>query len=454
MPVIPTTPPYNFNLFAYASPEFYANHTASITSAYNVAYPNDTERAAYMEDTAIWARDFIPATQDPYEPISDMYYPLLQEATDAVDIFQDENYDIQNQTMHGFLAISFFWRNMLNDILSPGSNGTVLVFENTCNPPFSYQINGPSPQYLGVGDRHDPKYDHLERSSSLLDLRKFAIKDNGYTGAPVADTPDTCPYFVRIYPSDEMEEIFMTSNPIILSVSAGGIFLVFAAAFLLYDKMVGRRQTLVMNTAERSATIVSSMFPESVAKRMMEDENQGAFLSQNRRLKSFLNDGSHDDTGLLVSKPIADLFPFSTVLFADICGFTAWSSTRDPSQVFILLETIYKAFDDLASARKVFKVETVGDCYVAVTGLPNPQDNHAVLMARFATGCLAKFNELVRAMEATLGPDTADLRIRFGIHRYVLPRCNCTVTSAFLVLTHSVCLFPTQWTSHSRCLER
>jgi hypothetical protein len=46
-------------------------------------------------------------------------------------------------------------------------------------------------------------------------------------------------------------------------------------------------------------------------------------------------------------------------VFADLVGFTAWSSTRDPAQVFTLLETLYKAFDSIASRRGVFKVRTV-----------------------------------------------------------------------------------------------
>jgi class 3 adenylate cyclase len=67
------------------------------------------------------------------------------------------------------------------------------------------------------------------------------------------------------------------------------------------------------------------------------------------------------DDEIYKTKPIADLFPETSVMFADICGFTAWSSVREPSQVFVLLETLYRAFDNIAKTRKVFKVETVGD---------------------------------------------------------------------------------------------
>jgi class 3 adenylate cyclase len=105
-------------------------------------------------------------------------------------------------------------------------------------------------------------------------------------------------------------------------------------------------------------------------------------------------------------------FPHTT----DIAGFTAWSSTRDPSQVFILLETIYSAFDVIASRNRVFKVETIGDSYVAVTGLPRPQERHAIYMTRFAHECIGKFSQLTKALEVSLGPDTGDLGIRFGLH--------------------------------------
>ena len=99
-----------------------------------------------------------------------------------------------------------------------------------------------------------------------------------------------------------------------------------------------------------------------------------------------------------------------------IVGFTAWSSTREPSQVFTLLENIYASFDEIAKRRRVFKVETVGDCYVAVAGLPEPLKDHAVAMARFAKDILQKFREMVKQMVVELGPDTEDLGLRVGLH--------------------------------------
>ncbi|CAJ1949209.1 unnamed protein product [Cylindrotheca closterium] len=115
------------------------------------------------------------------------------------------------------------------------------------------------------------------------------------------------------------------------------------------------------------------------------------------------------------NEPIADLFPMVSVMFADIAGFTAWSSEREPAQVFRLLETIFHCFDKLANEYNVFKVETIGDCYVAVTGLPERRDDHAVAMARFAHECLTQMNNLTRKLELVLGPGTAELRMRFGI---------------------------------------
>lgn len=89
---------------------------------------------------------------------------------------------------------------------------------------------------------------------------------------------------------------------------------------------------------------------------------------------------------------------------------------REPGEVFTLLQTLYQDFDSIARMLKVFKVETIGDCYVAATGLPEPQEDHAIRMTRFATKIMNSMVDVTRQLEVRLGPDTGELRIRVGMH--------------------------------------
>mgnify|MGYP000022019854 CR=1 FL=1 len=97
-------------------------------------------------------------------------------------------------------------------------------------------------------------------------------------------------------------------------------------------------------------------------------------------------------------------------------GFTRWSSERSPTEVFHLLETLYGAFDKLAARRRVYKVETVGDCYVACTGVPKPDKNHALEMAKFAHECMSCLEVVLASLERALGPETRQLNMRIGLH--------------------------------------
>ena len=48
--------------------------------------------------------------------------------------------------------------------------------------------------------------------------------------------------------------------------------------------------------------------------------------------------------------------------------------------------------------------------------LPDPQPAHATIMARFASECKQKMTEMTSELEASLGPDCSDLKMRFGMH--------------------------------------
>ena len=67
-------------------------------------------------------------------------------------------------------------------------------------------------------------------------------------------------------------------------------------------------------------------------------------------------------------------------MFADISGFTSWSSNRNPVDVFQLLELLFKDFDIVGLQTGVFKVSTIGDCYLATSGILDIQDDHAEVM--------------------------------------------------------------------------
>ena len=53
---------------------------------------------------------------------------------------------------------------------------------------------------------------------------------------------------------------------------------------------------------------------------------------------------------------------------------------------------------------------------VAVTGLPEPRVDHAIVMARFARDILSRMTVQTKELEVVLGPDTADLKLRIGVH--------------------------------------
>lgn len=120
--------------------------------------------------------------------------------------------------------------------------------------------------------------------------------------------------------------------------------------------------------------IVANIFPTTIRNRLY--DGMGKTRDADGNYADPLDIDDESDKGTRVA-PMADLFPNTTVVFADIVGFTAWSSAREPQQVFTLLETIYAVFDRVAYRHNVFKVETVGDSYVAATGLPEPMKDHA-----------------------------------------------------------------------------
>jgi class 3 adenylate cyclase len=188
----------------------------------------------------------------------------------------------------------------------------------------------------------------------------------------------------------------------IAAIAAVSIFAMIVVAYFFYECFVRQWDSRVRGVADVSGGIVSSLFPSHIRGQLL-DQHEAKTSASARVLGSG-------------TKHIADYFPDTTVLYADIVGFTSWSAVRPPEQVFTLLETLYGCFDRIASRRGVYKVETIGDCYVAVTGLPDPQPLHALIMTEFAIECIQRMTSLVRKLQGKLGEGTEDLSMRLGLH--------------------------------------
>jgi class 3 adenylate cyclase len=106
---------------------------------------------------------------------------------------------------------------------------------------------------------------------------------------------------------------------------------------------------------------------------------------------------------------IADDFPEITVLFADIKDFTAISSSMPTAEIVRLLNITYSIFDRIASEHRLEKIKTIGDCYMAVAGVPEPSSDHA---ARAADAAL----EMMTAICDSYDSGEIPFQIRMGLH--------------------------------------
>jgi class 3 adenylate cyclase len=127
-----------------------------------------------------------------------------------------------------------------------------------------------------------------------------------------------------------------------------------------------------------SDRLLLNVLPESVSKRLRRGEN-----------------------------PIADDFTDVTVLFADIVGFTPMSSKLTAIQVVTMLNGLFSQFDELVAKRGLEKIKTIGDAYMAVGGLPEIQEDHALRVVDLALAMQTC------TMESGHFPD---MSIRIGVH--------------------------------------
>ncbi|XP_002168100.2 uncharacterized protein LOC100197876 isoform X1 [Hydra vulgaris] len=149
------------------------------------------------------------------------------------------------------------------------------------------------------------------------------------------------------------------------------------------ENIVTKRTKQLAIEKQKTEDLVSRLLPKSVA----ED------LKQGKRVEP-------------------ETFDFVTIYFSDIVGFTSIAKRSTPMEVVALLNDMYTCFDSIAANYDVYKVETIGDAYMIVSGLPNRNgDLHA---GEICTTALDLMYAVGNFKIAHL-PDTG-LHLRAGIH--------------------------------------
>ena len=121
------------------------------------------------------------------------------------------------------------------------------------------------------------------------------------------------------------------------------VLLGFGAFGLLFAVVDLRRRRRIKQELARSEALLLNILPEEVA----------------NELKA----KGHAD---------AKHFDNVTILFTDFMGFTEASERLSPQELVEELNTCFKAFDNIITARGIEKIKTIGDAYMCAGGLPVP----------------------------------------------------------------------------------
>ncbi|XP_076580298.1 guanylate cyclase soluble subunit beta-2-like [Chaetodon auriga] len=103
-------------------------------------------------------------------------------------------------------------------------------------------------------------------------------------------------------------------------------------------------------------------------------------------------------------------FEVCTILFSDVVTFTNICAASEPIHIVHMLNSMYSKFDRLTNIHDIYKVETIGDAYMVVGGVPVPTESHAFRVANFALGVKIATREVINPVTGK------PIQIRVGLH--------------------------------------
>ncbi|VDM63896.1 unnamed protein product [Angiostrongylus costaricensis] len=107
-----------------------------------------------------------------------------------------------------------------------------------------------------------------------------------------------------------------------------------------------------------------------------------------------------------------ETFESVTVFFSDVVSFTKIAAKGTPLQVVNLLNELYTIFDGIINEHDVYKVETIGDGYLCVSGLPHRNGNEHI---KEICGMSLDFTNSIKYFSIPHLPNDR-IHLRIGVH--------------------------------------
>ena len=180
-------------------------------------------------------------------PISNLFLPIFN------------NFNETNRRPVAVLMATLHMRGYFRDVLPDNIQGIDVVLTNSCSGPFTFRLNGKKAETVGQGNLHEVKFgsEKWRRSAAFSE---DAFHDGTANG--IGLHPDSCHFSVDVYPSQVFYDTHITSTPILITCSIAAVFVFAIGMFLVYDRLVEKRQAVVLKKATQSTAIVSSLFPK------------------------------------------------------------------------------------------------------------------------------------------------------------------------------------------------
>ncbi|CAD8085670.1 unnamed protein product [Paramecium primaurelia] len=130
------------------------------------------------------------------------------------------------------------------------------------------------------------------------------------------------------------------------------------------------------------------------------------YLLPKHILQTFLDDNNR-------TRCLSDKIENVTILFADIAGFTEYSSKVTPEEVLLMLKNLFVEFDRKCYELNVYKLYTIGDCYVAF-GMIDYNERNPAEEAKNIVDLAFEMIRIIEVVRKQINFDGLDMRI--GIH--------------------------------------